>query len=202
MYYDLRADARALGVESMLTIAGYVDDEEIDDYLAASDVCLCLRWPTSRETSASWLRCLAAGKPTISTDLVHATDIPTLDPRTWAVLHTGGADLPVGVSIDILDEDHSLRLAIQRLSVDASLRAALGRNARALWAERFRLEQMAAAYERTIAAALTAPLPDAAVRATLPAHLRSTGIEHAERVLGDAGFPADVATDLWTRERD
>ena len=69
-----------------VTFAGYVADEEIDDYLAASDVCLCMRWPTSRETSASWLRCLAAGKPTISTDLVHTVDIPTLDPRNWSVI--------------------------------------------------------------------------------------------------------------------
>ena len=38
---------------------------------AAADICACLRWPTNRETSASWLRCLAAGRPTIVTDLAH-----------------------------------------------------------------------------------------------------------------------------------
>ena len=58
------SDARALGVENKVSVAGYVADDEIDDYIAAADVCLCMRWPTSRETSASWLRCLAAGRPT------------------------------------------------------------------------------------------------------------------------------------------
>ena len=86
MYYDMQAEAETLGIGERVTFAGYLADEEIDDYLAASDVCLCMRWPTSRETSASWLRCLAAGKPTISTDLVHTVDVPTLDPRNWSVL--------------------------------------------------------------------------------------------------------------------
>ena len=115
-----------------------------------------MRWPTSRETSASWLRCLAAGRPTISTDLVHTVDIPTLDPRNWSVLASPNAgtskdkrDLesetkPVGVSIDILDEDHSLTLAMRRLATDEGLRARLGANARELWQRRFRLEAMAA----------------------------------------------------------
>ena len=85
-YYDLQSEAERLGLSGRVTFSGYLADEDIDDYLAASDVCLCMRWPTSRETSASWLRCLAAGKPTISTDLVHTVDIPTLDPRNWSVL--------------------------------------------------------------------------------------------------------------------
>ncbi len=85
-YYDLQSEAESLGLSERITFTGYLGDEEIDDYLAASDVCLCMRWPTSRETSASWLRSLAAGKPTISTDLVHTVDVPTLDPRNWSVL--------------------------------------------------------------------------------------------------------------------
>ncbi len=148
-----------------VTFAGYLADDEIDDYLAASDVCLCMRWPTSRETSASWLRCLAAGKPTISTDLVHTVDVPTLDPRDWSVLDArlksrptdtksvgpvAKSAGPVGVSIDILDEDHSLKLAVRRLASDEKLRVSLGSNAHALWAERFRLERMVAGYQEAI----------------------------------------------------
>ena len=136
-----------------LTIAGYVDDDEMDDYLAASDVCLCMRWPTSRETSASWLRCLAAGKPTIFTDLVHTAGLPAFDPRSWTI-QAGTA--PVGVSIDILDEAHSLTLAMRRLVTDEKLRSVLGANARRLWAERFQLEAMAAGYLEAIERALRA----------------------------------------------
>ena len=151
-----------LGIDTRVTIAGYIDDAEIDDYLAASDVGLCMRWPTSRETSASWLRCLAAGKPTISTDLVHTVDVPTLDPRNWALLVApaetnaalGGpvseADA-IGVSIDILDEMHSLKLAMRRLGTNRELRSTLGANAQTLWANQFRLETMVEGYQRVIA---------------------------------------------------
>ena len=156
-YYDLQSEAERLGLSERVTFSGYLADEDIDDYLAASDVCLCMRWPTSRETSASWLRCLAAGKPT------------NLD-RSGSHRrrsHAGSAELvgvgwsspatPVGVSIDILDEDHSLKLAIRRLATDEKLRAMLGSNARALWSERFRLEGMVAGYQRVIGQLLEAP---------------------------------------------
>ena len=166
-YYDMEHESRMLGIDDRVTIAGYIDDAEIDDYLAASDVGLCMRWPTSRETSASWLRCLAAGKPTISTDLVHTVDVPTLDPRNWALLvapaQTNAAlGSPVseadaiGVSIDILDEMHSLKLAMRRLGTNRELRSTLGANAQALWANQFRLEAMVEGYQRVIAEALTA----------------------------------------------
>ncbi len=206
-YYDLEADAAALGIADRVTFVGYVADEEIDEYLAASDVCLCMRWPTSRETSASWLRCLAAGKPTISTDLVHTADVPTVDPRDWSVLDarlksrpTGDSDTrptgdpdtrptvdtsigPVGVSIDILDEDHSLKLAMRRLATDAKLRATLGTNAKSLWAARFRLERMADGYRETIVRAIDTRSAGAGARASLPSHLRASGTEHAESLI-------------------
>jgi hypothetical protein len=220
-YYDLHAEAEALGIGERVTFAGYLADEEIDDYLDASDVCLCMRWPTSRETSASWLRCLAAGKPTISTDLVHTVDVPTLDPRNWSVLdarlksrpteerpateerlksrpaertpateeppteqeHLADQTGPAGVSIDILDEGHSLKLAIRRLATDEKLRAMLGANARAIWGERFRLEGMVSGYQRVIAQLLQAAPERTGYLTTLPVHLRSSGAEHAESIV-------------------
>ena len=73
------------GLADRVTVTGYVDDDALPEYLAAVDVCLNLRWPTGRETSAAWLRCLAAGKPTIITDLAHTADVPSLDLRTMTV---------------------------------------------------------------------------------------------------------------------
>lgn len=46
-YYDMHAEANALGASDRVTFVGYVPDDEIDGYLAASDVCVCMRWPTS-----------------------------------------------------------------------------------------------------------------------------------------------------------
>ena len=186
-YYDMQREARSLGVYRMVTIAGYIPDAEVDDYLFASDVCLCMRWPTSRETSASWIRCLAAGKPTIATDLVHTVDVPMFDPRDWSVLGGVGPGgdqkpKPVGVSIDIVDEHHSLKLAMRRLATDAQLRATLGGNARGLWADRFRLEQMAVGYQNAIALAMQSSRGGNVVPA-LPHHLRFTGTEYADSLV-------------------
>ena len=72
----------------------------------------------------------------------------------------------VAVAIDILDEDHSLAIAMRRLALDAALRAELGRAARRHWAAGHTVEHMAADYERAIAAAAAAP---AVVRPSAPA---------------------------------
>ena len=219
-YYDMRAEAEALGIGGRVTHVGYLDDGQIDDYLEASDACLCMRWPTSRETSASWLRCLAAGKPTISTDLVHTADVPTIDPRDWSVLaglkasapnagegatndeETLDDAKPVGVSIDILDEDHSLKLAMRRLATDEALRARLGDAARGLWSQRFRLELMGHRYREVIATMLVAPAASGGTRPTLPRHLSTTGTEHTVRLLREAGLPEMLLRELATRQAE
>jgi len=92
---------------------------------------------------------------------------------------------PVGVSIDILDEGHSLKLAIRRLATDEKLRAALGSNARALWSERFRLQGMVEGYQDAIARALQTKTRAFETRAILPLHLRSSGAEHAESLVNE-----------------
>ena len=202
-YYDVKTTARALGVEGKVSVAGFVADDDVDAYLAAADVCLCMRWPSSRETSASWLRCIAAGKPTITTDLVHTVDIPMLDPRTWNLLNAPESDLdgqtadPVGVSIDIIDEDHSLKLAMRRLATDARLRQMLGENARRLWSDRFQLGRMVSNYLDVIDAAAALPTPDPARLSLLPRHLLNDGIGHAEHVLRDVGLSEALRADGW-----
>jgi glycosyltransferase involved in cell wall biosynthesis len=198
------ADARALGVADRVTVAGFVPDAEVPDYLAAADVCLCMRWPSSRETSAAWLRCLAGGQPTIITDLVHTVDIPAYDPRSWTLLYApresdepGAASEPACVSVDILDEDHSLSLAMRRLATDPRLRSSLGRQARELWAERFTLLQMVGRYREVITAALDAPGPSPTRRARWPDHLLVDGTQHAVQVLRELGLPESRIAELW-----
>ena len=93
------------------------------------------------------------------------------------------------MSIDILDEDHSLKLAIRRLATDEKLRVLLGSNARALWSKRFRLEGMVAGYRRVVAQLLQAPRGDANGLKTLPLHLRASGTEHAESIVSEIVGP-------------
>ena len=78
---------------------------------------------------------------------------------------------PVCVAIDILDEDHSLRLAMRRLAADAALRDELGRAAREWWAREQSIEAMADDYERVMREAASRPDP----RVDLPAHMRDAG---------------------------
>ncbi len=87
-----------------------------------------------------------------------------------------------GVSIDILDEDHSLKLAMRRLGTDEKLRATLGANARALWANDSGSNDMVAGYQEAIASALLRAERPGAAR-NLPAHLRADGTEHAESLV-------------------
>lgn len=185
-HFDALAAARARGVDDLVTIAGYVDKDAVPAYLAASDVVLSLRWPSARETSASWLRAIASGRPTLVTDLAQQADLPTLDPRSWTVVHAQPAldrVEPVAVSIDILDEQHSLTLALKRLTIDPALRARLGAAARAHWMRGHTVDRMTAAYDEVVRE--VAALPDPV--ASLPPHLRPAAAAHARHLI--AAFP-------------
>ncbi|HEY3886456.1 MAG TPA: glycosyltransferase family 4 protein [Vicinamibacterales bacterium] len=188
--YDLEADIAARGLRSSVTLAGYVEsDEELTDCIAACDVSVNLRWPTARETSGPWLRAMAAGRPTIVTDLVQMGGVPSLDPRTWtvnAVAHRSSpidhrSSIPVAVAIDILDEDHSLQLALRRLASDADLRRELGRATAAWWRAEHSIVRMVDDYDRVLRLAVSRstahpPRP-------LPAYMRGTGEQVMDALL-------------------
>ena len=61
------------------------------------------------------------------------------------------------MAVDILDEDHSLRLACYRLASDPALRDRLGRAARAHFSAAHTLEQMTTAFVRAIDSARDRP---------------------------------------------
>ena len=77
-HYDVDRNIRDAGLDGRVHVAGYVPDEELVTAMAASDICACLRWPSNGETSASWLRALGAGRPTIVTALAHLQNVPAL----------------------------------------------------------------------------------------------------------------------------
>ena len=63
--YDPARQIEMLELSDRVKTTGYVAAEELGYYLAASDVCLNLRWPTAGETSASLLRIMGAGVPVL-----------------------------------------------------------------------------------------------------------------------------------------
>jgi glycosyltransferase involved in cell wall biosynthesis len=126
---DWRRLARDAGIEHAVIFRQNLDDLAFDQALAAVDISLNLRWPSVLETSGPWLRAMAAGRATIVTDLAHQSHVPSLDPRTWQSIHPD----PVTIAVDLLDEAHSLGLALRRLVTDTAFRHRLGRAARRYW---------------------------------------------------------------------
>lgn len=200
-HFDIDSIVRTLGLGDVVEVTGYVDETALTQRLAEADVSICLRWPSTGETSASWLRCLAAGRATVVTDLCQTTQVPALDPRSWAPIDGGrvAADAggrlarrePVCVAIDILDEEHSLRLALHRLCTDGSLRERLGTAARAWWADHHTLDVMESDYLAALELAAQAPMPE--VPADFPAHLLADGTAEARRLLDHM----HIGVDLW-----
>ncbi len=73
---DLESLAREHGVADRVHVVGFLDRSALDAAMAAADLCVNLRYPTAGETSASLLRLLAAGRPTMVSDYAQFTDLP------------------------------------------------------------------------------------------------------------------------------
>jgi glycosyltransferase involved in cell wall biosynthesis len=129
--YNVKAMIKALGLENRVYLAGYASDEQRAAYLAASDVCINLRYPTAGETSASLLRIMGAGRPVLVS-------------RTGAF-----EELPddTCIKVDVDDTEEELLLEYLRLLARRpELAAQLGHNARRYVAEQGRLEDAAHDY--------------------------------------------------------
>jgi glycosyltransferase involved in cell wall biosynthesis len=191
-HYDVAADVRRRALDARVTFTGYLEtDAALSECIAACDVALNLRWPTAREISGPWLRALAAARPTIIMDLEHLADVPSLDPRTWTlgVREAGsGKREAVTIAIDIMDEDHSLRLAMRRLASDADLRARLGAAGRAYWQREHSQARMIDDYRVLLAAAAASPVP----HPPLPRHLLNDGDGLLNALLANLGVASPI----------
>jgi glycosyltransferase involved in cell wall biosynthesis len=76
--YQRQLERRAshLGIEDRVLFTGYVDEAELDSWLAAARCAIQLRFPTNGEFSTAVMRCLAAGVPTIVTDHGPLRELP------------------------------------------------------------------------------------------------------------------------------
>jgi len=186
-YAALTQHLSASATAARVHVAGYVPDDSVDDYLSAADACLCLRWPTALESSASWLQCLSAGRPTVLSDLAHLADVPTIDPRSRRASRTG-ID-PVAIAIDLVDEEGALLAAMRTLAGDRRFRETLGRAGRAYWSANHTIDAMADDYRRVIALAAAQPSP---VVADLPAHFTDDHSNLARELAARFGIALDV----------
>ncbi|MEZ5284313.1 MAG: glycosyltransferase [Vicinamibacterales bacterium] len=183
-HYDVAADVARLALHDRVHLTGYVPDEVLPAHLAAADICWCLRWLSNGETSASWLRCLAAGRPTLITALAQLRDVPVLRVEGDGLLADAPGDL-IGVAIDPVDEARGgsggARGPGRRPGEAPRARARGARAGRPVTP----LPAMADAYTQLIADASTRPAPEP----PMPPHLTGDGTITARRLLSELGVP-------------
>ena len=141
------ARTREPGAASVL-----LDEATPDQILHDADVIVSLPWPWFGEAQTPALAAMAAGKPVVVLETPATADWPALDPQTWRP-RGPVADTPIAVSIDPRDEEHSLLLAIRRLTTDAALRARLGSAAHDWWRTHATPRHAAQDWERILAEA-------------------------------------------------
>lgn len=93
----------------------HVPDEELARLVAATDVCVNLRWPTAGETSGFVMKLMAAGKPVLVTDCEENADL---------------AENSVFKIEPGINEPDMVREALRVLTVRPELRQAMGDLAR------------------------------------------------------------------------
>jgi len=129
--YNLPRQVAALGLSERVTVTGHADTATYNDYMAATDVCINLRYPSAGETSAALLRIMGAGKAVIVSNTAAFAELPPA----------------AAVRVDVDESEESLLLDyLLVLAADPLLRQTLARNARKLIASQHRPAQAAAAY--------------------------------------------------------
>lgn len=134
--YDLKGLIERSRLNEAVRITGYAPREQFEDYVAAADICVNLRYPTGGETSASLLRLLGAGRPTLVSAVGSFAELP---PGVAAQVDPGPAE---GDQI----------LAYCRLLLDRpEVAQELGLRARSFVASKHTLDQAAQGYVRLLA---------------------------------------------------
>lgn len=134
-HYSPAGFVRAHGLDPIVLQLGPVDTTTFEALLVAADACVNLRWPTGGETSASLLRMLAAGRPTLVTDAGSFAELPD----------DACVKIPLGAG-----EESALVRALLRLAHEPAWAATLGRQARAFIAREHTLERAAAGYRAVL----------------------------------------------------
>lgn len=163
-----------------------------------SDVVIALHWPPGGPFLADAVAALATGRVAVVLDTLDTADWPSLDPRSWQRREDGGSAAPVCIALDLLDEEHSLALAMRRLAADTALRAQLSAPAQGWWREHFTVARAAESFEPLLEEARQeistrprhGPVPDRP--ADWPSHLTADGTEAARATLEEFGLTVDV----------
>lgn len=134
--YDLRGLIARSRLGDAVTVTGYAPRSTFEAYVAAADLCVNLRHPTGGETSASLLRLLGAGRPTLVSAVGSFAELP---PGVAAQVDPGPA------------EGDQILAYCRLLLARPDVAAALGAQARVYVAAEHTLERAAQGYVRFLA---------------------------------------------------
>jgi len=152
----------------------------------ACDVLIAPGWPPGHHTATALLAGLASGKAVVTMEADATAGWPALDPQTWRPRGLAVPEAPIAVTIDPRDEEHSLMLAVRRLSSDAALRKQLGNAGRQWWATHATPAHAAAAWLPIVHEAVSlAPPPRPP---DWPGQFRRDGTELAREILSEFGI--------------
>ena len=164
-------------------------DAELD-MLTRCDVAVAPGWPPYHGAPTAVLAALAAGKAVVTMEMEATAEWPAIDPQTWRARGLSVKDAPIAVTIDPRDEEHSLMLAVRRLSSDSELREQLGLAGHAWWQNNATPAHAAAAWMQILQEAATLeppPRPD-----DWPTEFGADGTELTRAILGEFGLTSRI----------
>ena len=74
--FSVRRLIESLGLETQVRVLGYVPIEDFEEYIAAVDICLNLRYPTVGESSGTLLRAMGMGRAVVVSDVGSFSELP------------------------------------------------------------------------------------------------------------------------------
>lgn len=113
--YSIDSLLGELGLTGKVDLVGFANEATYQAYLAATDIGLNLRYPTSGETSRALLEQMAAGKPVLVSDVDAFAELPS------------SACIKVGVGNG---ESTQVEVLLKALIEDQALRREIGENAK------------------------------------------------------------------------
>jgi glycosyltransferase involved in cell wall biosynthesis len=152
------------------THVDYVPEDRLWSLLAATDICVSLRYPTMGETSGVAVRALTIGRPQVVSDVGWFSELP--DDVAFKV--------PVGD-----DEVDVLAARLEQLARDPDLRAAMDAAARSYAESEHDLGHVADAYAAVLEEHAGREAVDGAVQNAVAAAAADVGLEPGGKPLGE-----------------
>lgn len=129
--FPIREIVQKLNLNSNVIMTGYVSYQSYLDYIALSDACVNLRYPTVRATSANILKIMAFARAVLVSDLCELLDIPD--------------DCCMKIPLNETEEENILQ-ALHTLYHEPEQRNLLGMRARKFVIEHHSIQQAAEKY--------------------------------------------------------